>query len=176
MRKSFWIFLALLIMAVGAPVAHADTITDGTITFTLTSGSPDPGNATFVFDNTTNTFTSFTGSWAGLGITFITTGVTLANLPASGTWCATSENGPGNGPCPSQLPEGIGILMISALPTGFIVSHNGSDEGYAASGTYTVTEAVVSTPEPGSVGLMLLGIGLVFVMRRRIGQGPPLAA
>ena len=31
----------------------------------------------------------------------------------------------------------------------------------------TVTETAVTTPEPSSVGLMLLGIGLVFVLRKR---------
>ncbi len=34
----------------------------------------------------------------------------------------------------------------------------------------------VTVPEPSSVVLMLLGIGLVFVMRKRIGQGLPLAS
>jgi len=35
---------------------------------------------------------------------------------------------------------------------------------------------VVAAPEPSSVALMLLGVGLVFVMRKRIGQGLPQAS
>jgi hypothetical protein len=36
--------------------------------------------------------------------------------------------------------------------------------------------APVAAPEPSSVALMLLGVGLVFVMRKRIGQGLPQAS
>jgi hypothetical protein len=43
-----------------------------------------------------------------------------------------------------------------------------------ASADYSATvspSGVVTTPEPSSVCLLLAGIGLVFVMRKRIGQG-----
>jgi hypothetical protein len=40
----------------------------------------------------------------------------------------------------------------------------------------TVSFAAVATPEPSSVALMLLGVGLVFVMRKRIGQRLPQAS
>jgi len=36
--------------------------------------------------------------------------------------------------------------------------------------------AAVTAPEPSSYALMLLGVGLVFVMRKRIGQGLPQAS
>jgi hypothetical protein len=39
------------------------------------------------------------------------------------------------------------------------------DEG----GALLFTPATASTPEPGTVTLMLVGIGLVLVMRKRIG-------
>ena len=41
--------------------------------------------------------------------------------------------------------------------------------------TYT-TSSTVPTPEPSSVALMLLGVGLVFVMRKRIAQRLPQAS
>jgi hypothetical protein len=39
----------------------------------------------------------------------------------------------------------------------------------------TVTFPAVTTPEPSSAGLMLLGFGLVFVPGKRMGQGLPQA-
>jgi len=36
--------------------------------------------------------------------------------------------------------------------------------------------SAVATPEPSSVAFMLLGIGLVFVMRKRIGRRLPKAS
>ena len=44
----------------------------------------------------------------------------------------------------------------------------------SALGTYQLT--AVAAPEPSSVALMLLGVGLVFVMRKRIGQHLPQAS
>ena len=38
-----------------------------------------------------------------------------------------------------------------------------------------LTQPVTPAPEPSSVALMLLGVGLVFVMRKRIGQRLPQA-
>ena len=40
----------------------------------------------------------------------------------------------------------------------------------------TVTFPAVTTPEPSSAGLMLLGVGLVLLMRKRIGQRLPQAS
>ena len=53
-----------------------------------------------------------------------------------------------------------------------------SNQGTYVSGvgnTLVVTPAVAA-PEPSSVALMLLGVGLVFVMRKRIGQCLPQAS
>jgi PEP-CTERM motif len=46
-----------------------------------------------------------------------------------------------------------------------------------ADGGYNVTSAgwTISTPEPGTAVLMLIGIGLVLVMRKRIAKGLPQA-
>src|SRR5215472_4363155 len=89
MRKSFWIVLALLVVC-GAPVAHADSFTDGTLHFTVTSGSPAP-TGSFVFDNTTNMYTSFKVDWDGavfdFGSEFNGSNAVLEN---SGSWCATA--------------------------------------------------------------------------------------
>ena len=44
----------------------------------------------------------------------------------------------------------------------------------AGFGTYQLT--AVASPEPSSVALVLLGVGLLFVMRKRIGQRLPQAS
>jgi hypothetical protein len=76
-----------------------------------------------------------------------------ANLNADGslTLMAQSFNNPILG-CP-----GCGD------PTGFVLEGD-------------IVTSTVATPEPSSVALMLLGVGLVFVMRKRIGQRLPQAS
>jgi len=44
------------------------------------------------------------------------------------------------------------------------------------SGTLTFTQGTPAMPEPGTVALMLVGVGLVFVIRKRIARGLPQAA
>jgi hypothetical protein len=42
--------------------------------------------------------------------------------------------------------------------------------------SFTTKAGTAPAPEPSSVALMLLGVGLLFVMRKRIGQGLPKAS
>src|ERR1700674_1217155 len=97
MRKSSWIIGAVLIVAIGAPHAHADTITDYAISFTGTGTLPTSGS--FAYDTTTNQFTSFTAIWDGLTFDF-TSSATQTNyvaltgaIPSPLTWTALCENG-----------------------------------------------------------------------------------
>jgi hypothetical protein len=174
MRKSLWIILAVLIAAIGAPVAYADSFTDGTITFTVSSGGPTP-TGSFVIDNGTGLFTSFSVSWNGevydfaVGLlppppVFIT-----GPFPFVGTWCGV---GPDGGNCMGDTRSGTDF----GLAGPFFVTLGPPSTGTAlsadaiASGSYTVTETTV-TPEPSSVALMLAGIGVLLVMRKRLAQG-----
>jgi PEP-CTERM motif len=141
-----------------APTAHADSLTDGTINFTVTSGSPAP-TGFFVFDNTTSTFTSFTVGWDGVIYNFGTSGITLAELGSSGFWCAAGPVSLSPG-CPAEVVR-LAILVLPEAPDDF------SGPFPVANGTYTVTETAVATPEPSSLALMLSGVGLVFAMRKR---------
>ena len=50
-----------------------------------------------------------------------------------------------------------------------VVGTNTPSDTPPFSGTYT--GFIVTAPEPSSVALMLLGVGLVFLTRKRIGQG-----
>ena len=65
MRKSHWMMaLPLLVMAFGAPAAHADSLIEGNIQFMVTGGNvPVAPTGSFVYDGTTNLFTSFLIIW-----------------------------------------------------------------------------------------------------------------
>jgi len=172
--------LAVLLAAVCAPYAQADSITDGTFNFTVTSGSPAP-TGSFVWDNTTSTWDSFIVDWDGAvfnyGKVFAGTNFTLSRLPASSEWCAagpanltSSCAGPANF-CLGILPDSIGGCA------GIIPEHPTFTDGFAgANGKYTVTETTVTTPEPSSFALILLGLGALLVTRKRWGHGLRLAA
>ena len=67
MRKSLWIVLAALFVSIGAPNAHAD-LKSYIVNFVVTAGNvATPPTGSFVYDDTTDQFQSFTVSWDGLG-------------------------------------------------------------------------------------------------------------
>jgi PEP-CTERM motif len=175
MRKSLWIIVAVLFVAIAAPNAHADSSTDGTINFTVSSGGPTP-TGSFVFDDTTDTLTSYTVTWDGVlfNLQPLLSSFTLVDLEASGTWCGVAS-----GATPPDGCFGPGEMTLSTL--SFLVANTGTGvytiNSAVASGSYVVTATTVApTPEPGSVALMLLGVGVVFVMWKRIGRGLPQAS
>jgi len=81
MRKSLWIIFALILVAIAAPNMRADSFTDGTLNFTVVGGGPAP-TGSFVFDNTTSTFTSFTVSWDGATWDFVGVATSLGAFPS----------------------------------------------------------------------------------------------
>jgi PEP-CTERM motif len=173
MRKSLWIMLAILLVAIAAPSAHADSYTDYTLTFGLTDGSPNAtSGGTVILDNTSGIYTTFSVDWNGVVFDF--SGLFDKTLPLSAYWTGCAENAgstcPLNGvsSCCTFVPS-LSCNCGNSFPgTGF------TDPTAAALGTYTLNP--VAAPEPSSVALMLLGVGLVFVMRKRIGQRLPQAS
>lgn len=125
MRKSLWIVLAALFVGIFAPIAHADTVTNYAITFTLTSGSPAPAIGTFAYDSTVPSFSNFLVLWDG--VTFnLTSG---ANSPASiGPYaaCLTSTSGASasfslltncaGDPDTNWSADGIGFQFAEVVP------------------------------------------------------------
>jgi hypothetical protein len=85
-------------------------------------------------------------------------------------------------------PFGLGIAIktspTSSSLTGFTggtLNADVEDESKGGTLVYlintgTITPTITPAPEPSSVALMLLGVGLVFVMRKRIGQRLPQAS
>lgn len=167
MRKSSWILFALLLVAVSAPNVHADTFT-----YTYSSGELGCG---------TNPATCAVFSWTTVAIPAITSETTLpvtdlATFSLSGTLAGCTLSS-------------VTFDLAGAGGQGFNSSNCGSDSNsdgfsltdYSTPGIYSflsVTEGVndglvvtaIQAPEPSTVALMLLELGLAFVMRKRIGQ------
>lgn len=162
MRKHLRFVFALLVVAVCATFAHADSLTDGTLNFTVTSGSPTP-TGSFVWDSTTSTWNSFTVNWDGAVYNFAPQFTNLTDFATSGSWCGAAPNNL-TATCPPvifQLPGSGGIIPEGATFT---------DINAAANGTYTVTETPVATPEPSSLAMLLFGlVALSVVALRRLG-------
>jgi hypothetical protein len=156
MRRCGSIVVAIWFVAVCAPYAHADSITDGTLYFTVTSGSLAP-TASFVYDDTMSSFTSFTVEWDGAAFNFASL-LTLAKLGTSGGWCAA---GPSGIP-PCGFPASFDL-------NGFIETYEAdtfTNPSAAAGGGYSVIETTV--PEPSSAALILLGLGGFAVVLKRL--------
>jgi hypothetical protein len=166
MRKSSWIILVLsLFAAIGAPGARADSFT-----YSYTWSSASAGM-------------SFTTAPIA-GVTMDTT-VPAADLTAatnSGSWagCATTSvrlDVGGQGSTEAHLNgSACGVLTVDIFDSY-------AQFDYTTPGTYTdaftkstlVVTDVSAVPEPSSVAFMLVGIGFILVMRKRIAKGLPQA-
>jgi len=187
MRKTLWILLAAMAVAVAAPYAHADSYTDATFNFTVTNGSPNP-TGSFVFDDTTGTYTSFAVNWDGatFNIVFLPVGI----LGSSGTWCTAGpdiSSTVAESPCSSidggDVGDNEGEFDIETGGLHYypnqLPASSFTDAADFATGSYTLTETTaVTTPEPSSLALILLGLGALALLavRKRIGQGLPQAS
>ena len=151
------------------PCALADSLTVGTITFTAAQGSI-PTAGSFVFDNTTNVYNSFTITWDGAVFDYVASGMlnpfhnTLAN---SGTW---SGNAPASGVIIDNMAPNL--FQITTVLVGQLqippVAQTYVDQTTVADGTFAVQETTISTREPGSVIFLLLGIPILMVITKRI--------
>jgi hypothetical protein len=165
MRKSFWIVLALLVVG-GAQVAHADSFT-------------------YAY-----TDTKFGFSWTTEAISAVTMPTTVPTADLT----ATSTSGLSAGCTISSVvldSPGLGVVGVGRTDTffnpPFPCGLGGIDSDdrftltdYSTPGTYAgapgntlVVTAVATTPEPSSVALMLLGVGILFVTRKRMGHSRP---
>jgi hypothetical protein len=189
MRKSLWITLALLFVAIGAANARADSYIDGAITFTLSSGLA-PTSGSFIWDNTSDSFKSFSVIWSGFTFDFTTTANTTSHVTSGGVCAGATDaiqnfnfmttNGCDKTPTylagelfgifefddffPHPSDDYLAVTNLSAITT------------VSGQGGWSVAETAVAAPEPSSIALMLAGIGFLLVMRKRIGQGLPQAS
>jgi hypothetical protein len=165
MRKLLWIVLAVLGVVIGTPNAHADSYT---VTFTCIGACaalPTAPDVTFPPPP------SIMESW-GLFVGLIPLGP-LDVPPDTYTWINTAT--------PDTLipfSEDIDLTIVDTTK-GVASNVTGTFSGCEicehivnhGSLTFTDVTQTVVTPEPSSIGLMLLAIALMFVVRKRIGQG-----
>lgn len=166
MGKCLSMAFGVLLVAVCAPYARADSIVNGTLYFTVTSGSLAP-TASFVLDQTTDIFTSFTVDWDGAAFNFA--GLTSAKLGSSGGWCGLAPQGVG----PSCIFPGYfdlnGFIAVPEIGSTF------TNPSAAGIGGYSVIET--ATPEPSSIALTLLWLGgLAVTLKRGLGGHRPAEA
>ena len=168
MRKSLWIIPGLLLFAsMGTPTAHADSMYTYKFTYSLSDGSTfsfttealDPTVALGTPENaSTTTAETFSGYFSG-------TSLVLYELDGSS----------------SMVPLANLLTQVTSGPVGGPPEVYFSPSDYSAAGTYagsceyncetsvtTDSLIVTATPEPSTGGFMMLGIGLLLLMRKRI--------
>jgi hypothetical protein len=154
-------------VAIGAPNARADSIEQWTLSdVTFTDGGTAAG--TFDFDTTTETFSNVALTLNdviddGQIYDFSTADFVSVNLALTQVCFQT--------PSFVELCIGSSVPFSTVQPTNSLALAGATefDMIFAVSGD--LSSVAVSAPEPRSFALMLLGIGLVFVMRKRISQG-----
>lgn len=149
MRKSLWIMLAVLLALIAAPNAHADATPFGT--YTVECLGPCASDPTVTVTATRIDFTVF-------GNSVDITGLSLTAGDLEG-W--NIDNG-----LLTVTDVTAGNLVVAPIDLTFSTSNEGG----------IIVAATVPTPEPGSLGIMLLGVTLVFVLRKRMGQRLPQAS
>ncbi len=159
MRKPLLILVTLLMVIVAAPNAYSDSTAPTFSCNAPCTSVPTAPNVTFPSPT--------------LDITWDTVNVDiLLNFPDAAsdtyTWSAQivhDSAGPSGGLEFTLLDVTTGNFFPGFPPIILGVSPPDASD----SGTLSFT-SVAAAPEPSSVAFMLIGIGLLFVMRKRIGQ------
>ena len=181
MRKSFWITLAVMFVAVST--AHADTFdVSGTLTAVSGTGAACPQPCVLGGTIEINTVTGVVGS---VDVTF------TGESPSLGPFTVFHSLGTSGTETQVLLfdtADNILTLIFTTPTLGSLVGYtggplnSGTNVEFAAGppfrplwpllgGTGALTPATATAPVPSSVVLMLLGVGLLFVLRKRNSRG-----
>jgi hypothetical protein len=166
-RKSLWIILAPLFVVFGAPIASADATYQATFTC-----YPEPCASVPTAPEVT--FPSPTLDITLLGA-FFSLSLNSSDLPDDNyVWNLQFKDSTGQGG--PAIPE-IAISDVTNATAGdvgqtsdLLIGSSTNEEGCLAftSTCPLPTPPPVSASEPGTANLMLAGIGLVLVMRKRL--------
>jgi hypothetical protein len=192
MRK-LWI-IPVLFAAIGILNTRADSITDGTINFTLTVGAPLPTTGSFVYDDTSNQFLNFTVGWDELTFN-LTSAANSPTITAGGPACISGDTGAQATLALMDVCDTAGAywdgtsptMPVHAVPTFAFVAAGPlpgpqlitmavfytsptTDTRDVGLGSY-VTTTTTNMPEPGAGSLLLSGLGIVFVLAIRQRKG-----
>jgi hypothetical protein len=187
MRKSLWIMLAVLLVAIAAPIAHADSTPSGLLGFScssctglvtfssgdvgsgidLTLGSAtNPGSPSLLGDEFALAFNTNTGA---ISLTEVTGG---GGFDLSGTLTTFNCTVVG-----SQDTCAVGATFDGITDTGNVNFLNTTSSfGIAGSVVGATMSVTVPAPEPAEGGLVLLGVGILLLMRKRFAHGLPQAS
>jgi hypothetical protein len=196
MRKTLWITLTMLLVAIGAPNASARTAEEISFTGVVTCSDTTPcgGSSTFTvtgtyfYDPTTETLGAFS---------FVTPIGTIASSLNSCTFVGPFEgtfdlafygDEPGCEGSPSDSTyiglgfsssntSGVGSIVVPAgnqvASTVCQLVSNGACPTLTPANYFPFTSGtatLVPTPEPGTAVLWFTGIALMIVMRKRVAQ------
>ena len=186
--KSRWFALSLIaaFVAISGPRAHADTYS---VTFTCTADcfSPVPTMPDITLPGTPVIISE---TWSGVTYDVFLAASVATPASASDYWewtdtataCSTAV---AEDPASCVVGEEYYSFYIFDTDDGASwmggnavgVDFGPENIGVSESGTLSFTDlSPTATPEPGSVVLMLLGVGFVFVMRRRVFRDHQLAS
>lgn len=154
-------------------IASADIVTDATLNFTATTGGPTP-TGSWSFDDTTQRFVSFTVSWDGVVVDFLS----LAQNPSvpvatNGTWCGAAYAAPLPTLCGLYYEGTFSMDGIAGGIEGNSRPPSFTDIFAAGQGTYTLAaENTFNTPEPSTptlfgIATAVLACGYALRKRRR---------
>jgi len=163
MRRNILWFISVLFLfgAICAPAAHA-TIYTTTIAYT------DP--------TTGFTYTLILVQKLPVTLQTIVSPAALSGESLTGAGlngCGIAQvilDAPGNGGSVETDFSGGGCGIFEVDSETFALADFSTNGTYTDSNGDTLMTTVVATPEPGTAGLLSLGIGLLLVMRRRLAR------
>jgi hypothetical protein len=169
MKKSVWMIVAVVFMALVVPSARADSISSGTLSFTLDSCCVAPTSGSFTYDATTNQFLNFSVIWDGMTFDLShatqTTYLAMSGaIPTPLFWTAACEPSTVN---PTVPCDGLLDFQISAgdYVSGFAVRPLMPSADLAVGGGKFAVSNLVAVPEPGTLAFVLMGIAGMILKR-----------